>query len=126
MHRATPIVFSLMAALPLLSQTPVISDSGILNSVTLDSTQPVAPGSIVSIFGSQLASASATADSVPLSTSIAGVSVTFNGVQAALRLVSPTLISAQVPWETDATQSTASVVVTQNGVSSDAKNVALA
>src|SRR5450755_1177346 len=100
MLRATTFLLSLTAALPLFAQTPVISDSGIVNAVTRDSTQPIAPGSIVSIFGSQLASATANADSVPLSTSIAGVSVTFNGFQAAVRLVSPTLISVQVPWET--------------------------
>ena len=128
MRRVMPFVLPLLAAIPVLSQTPVISDSGIVNSVTRDSTQPIAPGSIVSIFGSQLASTSATADSVPLSTSIAGVSVTFNGIQAAVRLVSPTLISVQVPWETlgGNTSGTASVVVTQNNTPSDAKNVSLA
>ena len=129
MNRVSLIV-AMLGALPAFSQTPVISDSGIVNSVTRDSTQPVAPGSIVSIFGNQLASTSATADSVPLSMSIAGVSVTFNGIPAAIRLVSPTLISVQVPWETVAadgtTTGTASVVVTQNGTPSDAKNVALA
>ena len=125
MFRASTFFLSLMTALPLLSQTPVISNSGVVNSVTGDSTQAVAPGSIVSIFGSQLASTTATADSVPLSTSIAGISVTFNGVATPVRLVSPNLISVQVPWETDPTKP-GSVVVTQNGVSSAAASVAVA
>src|SRR5579863_9129840 len=100
MLRVQCLTLVIAAGLPLLAQTPVIYNSGVVNSVTHDNTQPVAPGSIVSIFGSQLASTAAAADSVPLSTSIAGVSVTFNGYQAAIRLVSPTLISVQVPWET--------------------------
>jgi len=128
MRRVSCFVPLLLTAGSVFAQTPVISDPGILNSITLDNSQPVAPGSIVSIFGSQLASAVATADSVPLSTSIAGVSVTFNGIQAAVRLVSPTLISVQVPWETLGTDTTgtASVVVSQNGVNSDPRKVALA
>ncbi|HEY3739945.1 MAG TPA: hypothetical protein VGL53_08870 [Bryobacteraceae bacterium] len=105
-----------------------------MNSVTHDNTQAVAPGSIVSIFGSQLAASAATADTVPLSMSIAGVSVTFNGYPAAIRLVSPTLISVQVPWETlgtdpatgaPLTSGTASVVVTQNGATSNTNTVAV-
>lgn len=108
-------------------QTPVIAESGIVNSVTRDATQPIAAGSIVSIFGSQLASTTANADSVPLSVSIAGVKVTFNGVAAPVRIVSPTLISVQVPWETTAdADGKAAVVVSQNGVSSSPKTVALA
>ena len=125
MFRVGSLLLCLMAAFPLMSQTPVISNPGVVNSVTLDNSQPIAPGSIVTIFGSQLASTNATADSVPLSTSISGVSVTFNGVAAAVRLVSPTLISVQTPWETSTTGN-ASVVVTRNNVPSNAVNVAVA
>ena len=127
MPRVSIIVLSLTAALSLLAQTPAISNSGVVNSVTRDSTQPIAAGSIVSIFGSQLATTSASADSVPLSMSIAGVSVTFDGVPAAVRLVSPTLISVQVPWEVGSnTTGSSNVVVTQNGVASNTASVAVA
>lgn len=132
MLRVTTSFLALLVTVPLWSQdttppppTPVIYNSGVVNSVTHDNTQAVAPGSIVSIFGSQLASSAATADTVPLSMSIAGVSVTFNGYAAAIRLVSPTLISVQVPWETLGTDTsgTAAVVVTQNGAVSNTNTV---
>jgi uncharacterized protein (TIGR03437 family) len=128
MLRVKCFVFALVAVVPLLAQTPTIYNSGVVNAVTHDNTEAVAPGSIVSIFGSQLASSSATADSVPLSMSIAGVSVTFNGYQAAIRLVTPTSISVQVPWETLGTDptGTASVVVTLNNVVSNTNSVAVA
>ena len=120
---------ALLFTIPAIAQTPVITDGGVVNAVTRDRTQPVAPGSIVSIFGTELAASSATADSVPLSTTIAAVSVTFNNVPAPIRLVSPTLVSVQVPWEALAAGSTsgsADVVVTRNGVASTTTTVQLA
>lgn len=124
MPGASHLFLSVLLASSVFGQTPVISDSGIVNSVTLDRSQPVAAGSIVSIFGSELAASSAMADSVPLSTSIAGVTVTVNNVRASIRQVSPTLISVQIPWEVQG--SAASVVVSRNGVASASKDVPLA
>jgi uncharacterized protein (TIGR03437 family) len=112
------------ALLPVCAQTPAVLDKGVVNSVTQDRAQAIAAGSIVSIFGSELASGAAMADSVPLSTSIAGISVTFNDKPAAIRQVSPTLISVQAPW--DLTGESATVVVTRNGVASEARTVPLA
>ena len=58
----------------------------------------VAPGTIVAIFGSDLASAPIAAQSTPLPTILGDTSVTFNGVLAPLFFVSPGQINAQVPW----------------------------
>jgi hypothetical protein len=44
--------------------------------------QSVAPGSLISVFGTELAGALAQADSIPLSTSLGNVSVAFNGIKA--------------------------------------------
>jgi len=120
----TLVLSAVIVALPGFAQTPVISDNGVVNSVTLDRTQPVAAGSIVSIFGTELAGAGALADSVPLSTSLAGISVTVNGTPAPIRQVSSTLISAQIPWEVQG--STATIIVTRNGVASAEKSVPMA
>jgi uncharacterized protein (TIGR03437 family) len=106
------------------AQTPVVSDNGVVNAVTQSRTQPIAAGSIVSIFGSDLASSTALADSIPLSTSIAGVTVKINDVAAPIRQISSTLISVQVPWEV--TGDTANVVVTRDGVASAVKSAPLA
>ncbi|MDE3164351.1 MAG: hypothetical protein KGN36_00980 [Acidobacteriota bacterium] len=81
----------------------------------------MAPGSLVSIFGTNLASSLSQADSIPLSTSLGGVSVMFNNVPAPLLFVSHSAangdqINAQLPWEVQG--STAQVVVSQGGQSS--------
>src|SRR5437660_1067579 len=68
------------------SQTPTIVPGGVLNGASFDKTgQPLAPGSLVSIFGTNLAAASQSAGSVPLSTSLSSVSVTINGIPMPLK-----------------------------------------
>ncbi|MCC6369014.1 MAG: hypothetical protein IT165_36285 [Bryobacterales bacterium] len=108
------------------AQTPDVADGGVLNSASFVIGQVVTQGSLVSVFGSNLASTIAQPDSIPLSTSLANVTVTFNNIPAPLSYVSPNLINAQLPWNTlpdGVTQGTATVVVTANGVSSAPKQV---
>lgn len=105
-------------------QTPVIADGGVLNAASFDKTPgaPLAPGQLVSIFGSNLAGSIQGNDTVPLSISLAdNVSVTFNGVTAGLDYVSPTLINAQLPWNVlpaGVSAGTANIVVNRNGTAS--------
>jgi uncharacterized protein (TIGR03437 family) len=106
----------LVGAVAAQSQTtPVVSPGGVVDAAAF--TSPVAPGALVSIFGSNLASAQAVADTIPLSTSIGNVSVTFNGIPSPLLFVSTGLVNAQLPWEvlSSGTVGTADVVVTSNG-----------
>jgi hypothetical protein len=63
---------------------PTVAEGGVVNAATLASGQPVAPGSLVSIFGWALSSSPASAGSIPLPNSLAGVSVTVNGLAAPL------------------------------------------
>jgi uncharacterized protein (TIGR03437 family) len=83
---------------------PNIFANGVVNGASfLPATDPngaVAPGSIVSIFGNNLAPASRSATSLPLPTSLFDTTVTFNGVLAPLFYVSSTQINAQMPFET--------------------------
>ena len=79
-------------------QKPIVAEGGAFNAASFARAQPVAPGSLVSIFGTGLAPSLAIADSVPLATSLAGVSVTFNNIAAPLQFVSPQQINAQLPW----------------------------
>jgi uncharacterized protein (TIGR03437 family) len=84
----------------------------------------VAAGTVVSIMGANLSAGSASADTNqnPLPDQLAGTEVYFNGIRAPLFSVSPTQITAQVPWEVNDTtsvnafvrsvQSDGSVVVT--------------
>ena len=67
----------------------------------------IAPGTIVSIMGTNLSSATASADlsQTSLPTQLGGTEVYFNGIRAPLYYVSPTQVNAQVPWELNDTTS---------------------
>src|SRR5271166_4127375 len=57
----------------------------------------VAPGSLASIFGTNLASSEVQANNFPLPTSLGGASVVIQGAQVPLYYVNPTQINFQVP-----------------------------
>ena len=63
-------------------------------------TQQYAPGTYMAIAGTQLASTTETAGSIPLPYSMGGFTATVNGVAAPLYYVSPTFVSIQIPYET--------------------------
>jgi hypothetical protein len=67
----------------------------------------VAAGTVVSITGTNLSAGSASAATTqnPLPYNLAGTEVYFNGILAPLFSVSPTQITAQVPWEVNDTTS---------------------
>jgi len=102
------------------SQTPIAPAAGVINAASFLS--PIAPGGLISIFGSNLASALAVADTVPISTSLGNVSVTFNGIAAPLMFVSGGQVNAQLPWEIPPS-GTADMVVTSNGQPSTSVSV---
>ena len=64
-----------------------------------DFTQPVAPGGLVTIFGSQLSPITLSSTDVPLPTVLADSCLTANGVVIPLVFVSPTQINAQLPFQ---------------------------
>jgi uncharacterized protein (TIGR03437 family) len=105
-----------------LSQTPVVNTGGVVNAASFDT--PVSPGSLVAIFGSNLAPQTVQASTVPLTRSLVGVSVQFNGIAAPLLFVSSSQINAQIPWEVSATDPV-SVVVTNGQASSIPRDVSI-
>jgi uncharacterized protein (TIGR03437 family) len=104
---------------------PSVAAGGVLNGASFATGQPVAPGSLVSIFGTSLASGTAAAATVPLSTLLGNVQVTFNNIAAPLNYVSGGQINAQLPFELTGS-STAQVVVMNGSVSSEPQTVQLA
>jgi len=70
------------------AQTPVVAPGGVVDAASF--TAPVVPGSLVSIFGDDLAPVTVSASTVPLPLMLGGVSVTFNGIAAPLVFVSAT------------------------------------
>jgi uncharacterized protein (TIGR03437 family) len=88
--------------------------SGVVNAAGYGHSAIVAPGSLISIFGSGLASGLSIANSVPISTTLGDVtSVTLNGTSLPLVFVSDGQINAQVPWSMGPGQ--ANVVVNRSG-----------
>jgi uncharacterized protein (TIGR03437 family) len=80
--------------------------------------QAFAPGMVMSVFGSQLAPASAAAASVPLPTQLSNVTATVNGVAAPLYYVSPAQVNLQVPAQLQA--GSAVLVISNNGQTASA------
>src|SRR6185437_11146963 len=70
---------------------------------------PVAPGALVSFFGTNLAGSTASAPGPPLPLTLGGTSLSINGVPAPLLYVSPDQINAQIPFETQPGSATATV-----------------
>ncbi len=58
---------------------------------------PIAPQMIVAIYGTDLATSTASAAALPLPPALGGASVTFHGTRAPLFYASPSQINAQVP-----------------------------
>jgi uncharacterized protein (TIGR03437 family) len=104
------------------AQAPAVNAGGVVNDGGY-ATQGVAPGSIIAIFGTNLASKLAIGDTIPLSGTLDTVtSVTFNGTGAGLFYVSPTQMDAQLPWEA-LPGGTVNVVVTTTAGTSAAQTV---
>ncbi len=118
----------LIGAGAIFAQSPVVAQGGVLNGASFVKGQAVAPGSLISIFGTNLASTNAVAGSIPLSTSLSNVTVTIGGVQAPLYgvfhdPVNGDQINAQLPWEVSGNST--SLVVKNGSQSSTPVNVAL-
>jgi uncharacterized protein (TIGR03437 family) len=72
---------------------------GVVNSGSFaPATNPVAPGEIISIFGTGMSNSNVSAQTLPLPTDLGGVSVTVNGTKIPLFYVSPTQITAMAPY----------------------------
>ena len=98
---------------------PTITANGIGNSASFKPS--VSPGSLATIFGSNLATSTTTVATAPLPLNYAEASVSVNGTPAPILYASPTQINFQVPWETQV--GTASVTVTVDGTTSSATTV---
>ncbi|MBI4465180.1 MAG: S8 family serine peptidase [Acidobacteria bacterium] len=105
---------------------PTVNFGGVVNAAGFTSSPiPVAAGSLISIFGTDLANATATATVIPLLKSVGGTRVTIRGTAAPVLYASPLQVNVQVPVEL-AGRPFAEVVVHLNGVSSPPVSVSLA
>ncbi len=122
-----------LSALTAAAQTPVVPAGSVVNAASFDGSEPIAPGSLISIFGTALADGVASADTIPLSATLGSAKVTFTGAagsfSAPLLYAQPdnpanqvaSQINAQVPWELlppGSSSATVNVIVTRDGISS--------
>jgi uncharacterized protein (TIGR03437 family) len=102
---------------------PVINPGEILDAASL--TANFAPGSIIALSGTGLSSGTSTnLLTTNLPVTYEGTSVLVGGHAAALASVSPTLILAQVPWETP-TGTPVNVQIVRNGTGSNTESITL-
>ncbi len=118
-------MWHLQAPLPGRS-LPGLNDGGAVNGASFVRGAALAPGSIASVFGSNLASSNAAADKVPLPTSLAGASLQFNNaLPIPAFFVSPGQANVQIPWELTG-QTQASLAPTVAGSTYNAVTIQLA
>ncbi len=86
-----------VAAAPGAVILPVLATDGVVDAASFTPQLPLAPGAIISLFGSGLAAAEAFAGSVPLPRQLRGVRVRIGEEDAPLFYVGPNQINAQVP-----------------------------
>jgi trimeric autotransporter adhesin len=106
----------------LKAATPsILATGGVLNAASFKA--PVSPGALATVFGSNFigTGASGTAASLPLPSSLGGVSVSVNGKPAPVLFVSTKQINFQIPWETAA--GSATVTVSTGGIQTAAVKV---
>ena len=107
---------------------PVLSENSIINAASFTLPGEIggapAPGSMVSIYGSEFASKLTVAAGSPLPTTLDGVTVEFDGIAAPLFFISAGQINAQLPFEVAGATSSVRVF-SINGVS-EARTLAVA
>ena len=102
---------------PALSGTgPYINPTGVVNAAAFTPfTTGLAPGELITIFGTNLSTSTVVDPTFP--TTLGGVTITINGKLAPIYVVSPTQLSAIVPYETSGI--VAEIVVNRNGTQSN-------
>jgi uncharacterized protein (TIGR03437 family) len=102
-------------ALPWQFDAPV--SVPVINGVTnaADQTSSIAPGGLISVWGSALSTSTMAASTLPLSTNLNNVCLYAGGVPVPLLFASPGQINAQLPFNTPGGASL--VLSTQNGLS---------
>ncbi|HYL76136.1 MAG TPA: hypothetical protein VEU96_18145 [Bryobacteraceae bacterium] len=79
-------------------QQPVVGDGAVVNGASFAGQAPLAPGSLISIFGTNLAQGQASASTLPLPTNLAGSSIVMGGQQVPLVFASSGQVNAMVPY----------------------------
>jgi uncharacterized protein (TIGR03437 family) len=102
-----------------------INRGGVVNTASgVSRTGMIAAGSLVSIYGHNLAPFADQAGSSPLPTNMDGVTVTFNGIPVGIEAIAPGEIDVQAPWGIPS--DTVFVQVNNNGALTNTERVRVA
>ncbi len=101
---------------------PALAPNGTLHVFTPEVGAPLAPGTIVQIYGSSLATQTMAATAAPLPTNLGGTSVIVGGLPVPLFFVSPAQVNAQLPFELAPGQPY-QVIVSNNGALSTPESI---
>ena len=93
---------------------PILLPDGVVEGAGFTPRQPLAPGGIISVFGSRFAAADTFASRLPLERDLSGVSLRIGGEVAPLYFAGPGQINAQVPYSVRPGDAV-SIVVNANG-----------
>ena len=104
---------------------PQVNRNATLNAASYHRYVPLAPGSLVSVFGTNLGTSTESASTTPLPTSLADVRARLGGKEMPLVYARNDQVNAQVPTDL-APGTTASLVVTVRGVAAAPDQVTLA
>lgn len=99
-----------------VTSPPVVPPGAVVNGASFAGQAPLAPGSLVSIFGNKLA-ASGAADKLPLPTILGGSTVVLAGISMPLLFSSDGQVNAVVPFEI-AVNTTQQVILTRGSSTS--------
>jgi uncharacterized protein (TIGR03437 family) len=101
-----------------IGPAPATSSQAFVNSAYPTGGDALAPGSIASLYGQNLAGPTVVADAAPpLPFSLGGTSVTLSGAATPLFFVSPGQINFQVPYFAITKSTTANITITQGMLS---------
>jgi uncharacterized protein (TIGR03437 family) len=85
-------------ALQANDQAPVVGAGAVVNAASFAAQAPLAPGSLISIFGANLSQGQASASTLPLPTNLAASSIVIGGQQVPLVFASNGQVNAMVPY----------------------------
>ncbi|MFN7992418.1 MAG: hypothetical protein U0Q18_02385 [Bryobacteraceae bacterium] len=92
---------------------PALNQGGTVNNASF-AGRPVAPGSLVSIFGTGLSGTNQIAATVPLPSLLGTTSLQLAGIPVPLIHAFPLQVDAQIPWELGGQTQAAMTIVTDN------------
>jgi uncharacterized protein (TIGR03437 family) len=94
-----PVEIQARGAVAANAAAPALNSGGTVNGASFAPAAPLAPGSIISVFGANLASSPDRASSLPLPKTLAGASLQVGGLDVPLFYSSGGQINAQLPFE---------------------------